>query len=71
MAKVLKVLKVLNIQGTSQMGFFAAENRLPAMRRYLQTGRNYGLIAKLRNSRGMIALHWTTDAIEAGESNAG
>jgi hypothetical protein len=69
--KVLKVLKVLNVQGTSEMGFFAAENRLPAIRRYYQTGRFFGLNADSCNSRGMIALHRTSNAIEVGESNAG
>jgi hypothetical protein len=68
---VLKVLKVLNFPGTGKKGIFAEENGMPAMSWVWASRRFSGRVTGIWKSRGMIALHRTSDAIEVGESNAG
>jgi hypothetical protein len=67
----LMVLKVLNFRGTGKKGIFAEENGMPAMSWVWASRRFSGRVTGIWKSRGMIALHRTSDAIEVGESNAG
>ena len=68
---LLNLLKVLNVQGTGNGGLFAAGNGRPVMRRTSEIRRFSRWIAESGKSRGIIALHWSTDTFDAGESNAG